>query len=58
MSENRGETSMDEAKRRVRPLERGSKNSDHADEREPGAGGLSKAEYDEATKKAVKDIHG
>jgi len=25
---------------------------------EPGAGGLSKPEYDEAIEKAVKDVHG
>lgn len=32
--------------------------ADTAKQQEPGTGGVAKSEYDKATEKAVKDIHG
>lgn len=58
MGKDQTETPKDKSEQHPQTPERGREDTEHAERREPGAGGLSKAEYDEATEKAVKDIHG
>lgn len=58
MGKNRGETSKDKGEQRPRTPKRGGEETERAEREEPGAGGLSKAEYDEVTEEAVKEIHG
>ncbi len=58
MGKNRGETPKDKDEQHPRTPEGDSEEGEPTERQEPGAGGLSKAEYDEATEKAVKDIHG
>ncbi len=57
MTEKRTGKSSQEDEMRPHPSP-DSKGSDADKQQEPGAGGLSKDEYDEATEKAVKDVHG
>jgi len=58
MGKRRGETPEDEGKQPPKAAERGGEERERAEREEPGTGGLSKAAYDAATEKAVKDIHG
>ncbi len=58
MGKNRGEKPNERDEQRPRTPEGDSEEGERTERQEPGAGGLSKAEYDEATEKAVKDIHG
>ncbi len=56
MTEKRsGEPPKDDEQRPMLP----EKEPDEANKQpEPGAGGLSKGEYDDAVEKATKDVHG
>jgi hypothetical protein len=57
MGKNPGETPKDKSEQCPRTPERGREDTERGERQEPGAGGISKAKYDEATEKAVKDIH-
>lgn len=58
MGKDRTETPKGKSEQPPQTPERGREDTERGEQQEPGAGGLSKAEYDEATEKAVKDIHG
>jgi hypothetical protein len=56
--EKKTESSEGADKQETRPPRNPPEESDPTKRPEPGAGGLSRAKYREATEKAVKDIHG
>ncbi len=58
MGKHRGKTPKETGEQQPRTPERGGEETERTERPEPGAGGLSKAAYDEATEQAVKDIHG
>ncbi len=58
MGKKPGETPKDNSEQRPRTPERGGEETEGAERQEPGAGGLSKAKYDEGIEEAVKDIQG
>lgn len=56
--DKKDETPKETGKRRLRTPEHIDEETERAKREEPGTGGLSKAAYDDATEKAVEDIHG
>lgn len=58
MDKHPGDTTKDADEQQPGTPETRRDDREHTEEKEPGAGGLSKAAFGEAIEKAVKDIHG